>query len=83
MYPQQVVKWIYEVFALIAEDMVEDFLVIISYDLYKSYLYASWRPEAVVIEIGKEYALSYVLKSVGEDNKIEQLRGVSKGHDLK
>lgn len=36
MHPQQVVKRVDEVFALIAEDMIEDLLVIVSYDLHKA-----------------------------------------------
>lgn len=63
--------------------MIEYLLVIVSYDLYKAHCYASWRPEAVVVEVGKEYAFSNVLESVGEDDKIEQFGGVSKGNYLK
>ena len=51
--------------------MIENLLIIVSYDLNKIHRYASRRPKSIIVEIGKEYALSNVLQPIGEDYKIE------------
>ena len=41
--------------------------------------YTSWRAETVVIEVREEDALSNVLKTVGEDDEVEELRVAFEG----
>lgn len=44
--------------------------------------YAGGGAEAVVIEVGEEDALAYVLQSVGEDDEVEQFVVVFEGDDF-
>lgn len=80
---KKIIKRINKVFAFVTEDMIEDFLIVVSNNLYNEKCYTSGRSKTVIVKIGKEYTLSDVFQPISKYNEIEKVGGVSEGDDLK
>jgi hypothetical protein len=62
--------------------MVENFLIIVSNNLYYENCYTSGRSKAIIVEVREENTLSNVFQSIGENNEVEKVGSISEWDDL-
>lgn len=62
--------------------MVENFLIVVSNNLYYENCYTSGRSKTIIIKIREENTLSNVFQPIGKDNKVEKVRSISEWDNL-